>query len=54
MSISALTDFIAVSGLIGSALYDDKNLENFSEGAARVTASQKNRLKVRRASVRTS
>jgi hypothetical protein len=31
MSISALTDFIAVSGLIGSALYDDKNRENFSQ-----------------------
>jgi len=31
MSISALTDFITVSGLIGSALYDDKKLENFSQ-----------------------
>jgi hypothetical protein len=30
MSISALTDFIMASGLIGSALHNDKNRENFS------------------------
>jgi hypothetical protein len=41
MSISALTDFIAVSGLIGSALYDDKKSKNFSQSAARIAIAFK-------------
>jgi hypothetical protein len=42
MSISALTDFIMASGLIGSALYDDKNWENFSGLAPKCFVAMQN------------
>ncbi|CAH2808622.1 MAG: hypothetical protein CBARDCOR_6619 [uncultured Caballeronia sp.] len=55
MSISAFTDFITVSDLIGSALYDGKNRENFSQGrGAHRGIAQKSSRTFAADSVRTS